>query len=225
MRALTSGEKADPLRKCRWILDGIITKARASAFPSPSTMRPPRSRPFSRVNSMHSRPGLIRSILTELMPRFESGVLKPMPHRVLPVQRIGEALRYVSQTQRVGKVVVAISPEQIKASCVPAAEIGSEATYLITGGLGALGLQVARWLPFTQITPRWATAPSSTGGGGDSSPEPSNPVEMTPGMVVFCHMILFDSERELAMTLGRTSLVTEGPAEVLSKAPLDLFSV
>ncbi|MEK9752786.1 MAG: Xaa-Pro peptidase family protein [Rhodospirillaceae bacterium] len=49
-----------------------------------------------------------------------------------------------------------------------------------------------------------------------------NPVEFEPGMVVFCHMIIFDSDAELAMTLGETVLVTAGGHERLSSAPLDL---
>ena len=43
-----------------------------------------------------------------------------------------------------------------------------------------------------------------------------------PGMVFFLHMIIFDSHHGLAMTLGRTSLVSETGAEPLSLAPLDL---
>ena len=50
-----------------------------------------------------------------------------------------------------------------------------------------------------------------------------NPVEVGPGMVFFLHMILFDDDAGLAMTLGRTSLVTERGAEPLSRAPLDLI--
>src|SRR3546814_7794660 len=50
----------------------------------------------------------------------------------------------------------------------------------------------------------------------------ANPVAFAPGMVVFCHMILFNSEAGVAMTLGRTSVVTaEGP-EPLSRASLEL---
>ena len=49
-----------------------------------------------------------------------------------------------------------------------------------------------------------------------------NPVEIAPGMVFFLHMILMDSEAGLAMTLGRTSLITARGAEPLSKAALDL---
>ena len=51
-----------------------------------------------------------------------------------------------------------------------------------------------------------------------------NPVEIAPGMTIFCHMIIFDNERGIAMTLGRTSLVTESGPECLSKVPLDLVS-
>ena len=50
-----------------------------------------------------------------------------------------------------------------------------------------------------------------------------NPVKAAPGMVIFVHIIIFDTERGLAMTLGRTSLVTGTGAEPLSKAPLDLI--
>ena len=50
-----------------------------------------------------------------------------------------------------------------------------------------------------------------------------NPVEAAPGMVIFVHIIIFDSERGLAMTLGRTSLITAQDAEPLSQAPLELI--
>jgi Xaa-Pro dipeptidase len=43
-----------------------------------------------------------------------------------------------------------------------------------------------------------------------------------PGMVFFVHIIVFDAEAGLAMTLGRTTLLTERGAEVLSAAPTAL---
>jgi Xaa-Pro dipeptidase len=48
-----------------------------------------------------------------------------------------------------------------------------------------------------------------------------NPVVLAPGMVFFLHMIIFDGENHLAVTLGRTSLVTDKGAEVLTKRELD----
>jgi Xaa-Pro dipeptidase len=44
-----------------------------------------------------------------------------------------------------------------------------------------------------------------------------------PGMVFFCHMILLNSELELAMCPGHTILVTEKGPELLSRSSLDLF--
>jgi Xaa-Pro dipeptidase len=65
----------------------------------------------------------------------------------------------------------------------------------------------------TTFAPNWMDWPMFYGG---------NPVVMRPGMVFFLHMIIFDSEHGLAMTLGRTSLVTDRGADPLSKAALDL---
>ncbi|MEM7422506.1 MAG: Xaa-Pro peptidase family protein [Pseudomonadota bacterium] len=48
------------------------------------------------------------------------------------------------------------------------------------------------------------------------------PTIMAPGMVFFLHMILMDSDTGAAMTLGRTSLVTETGSEPLGRMPLDL---
>jgi Xaa-Pro dipeptidase len=49
-----------------------------------------------------------------------------------------------------------------------------------------------------------------------------NLVTLAPGMVLFLHMILMDSEAGVAMTLGRTSLITDRGSEPLSTGPLDL---
>ena len=49
-----------------------------------------------------------------------------------------------------------------------------------------------------------------------------NPLIIKPGMVFFMHMILMDSENNLAMNLGETYLVTENGNERLGKHKLDL---
>ena len=50
----------------------------------------------------------------------------------------------------------------------------------------------------------------------------SNPYIIQPGNVFFMHMILMDSDNELAMNLGETYLVTEDGNERLGKQKLDL---
>tara|TARA_Y100000590_G_scaffold377341_1_gene443512 strand:- start:971 stop:2125 length:1155 start_codon:yes stop_codon:yes gene_type:complete len=49
-----------------------------------------------------------------------------------------------------------------------------------------------------------------------------NPLILKPGMIFFMHMILMDSENELAMNLGETYLLTEKGNERLGKQKLDL---
>ena len=50
-----------------------------------------------------------------------------------------------------------------------------------------------------------------------------NPYVISPGNVFFMHMILMDSENQLAMNLGETYLVTKKGNERLEKQKLDLI--
>jgi Xaa-Pro dipeptidase len=81
-------------------------------------------------------------------------------------------------------------------------------------GLRAHRLNACGYSLGTTYAPSWMDWPMFFHG---------NPVEVGPGMVFFLHMIVFDSAAGLAMTLGRTSLVTKGGAEPLSDAPLELI--
>ena len=49
-----------------------------------------------------------------------------------------------------------------------------------------------------------------------------NPVMLKSDMVFFMHMILMDSENQLAMNLGETYLVTNDGNERLGKKKMDL---
>jgi Xaa-Pro dipeptidase len=80
-------------------------------------------------------------------------------------------------------------------------------------GLSAHRLNACGYSLGTTYAPSWMDWPMFFHG---------NPVEVGAGMVFFLHMILADSQTGLAMTLGRTSLVTERGAEPLSRALLDL---
>lgn len=98
--------------------------------------------PFDLLDISLETPGLIAELLGELMQEFRAGALQPLPHKVFTIQDTVSAFRYMAQSKHIGKVVISI-PES------PTAErqrVRSDASYLITGGLGALGLKVARWL-------------------------------------------------------------------------------
>jgi Xaa-Pro dipeptidase len=66
----------------------------------------------------------------------------------------------------------------------------------------------------TTFAPNWMDWPMLYAGQ-------SLPAE--PGMVFFIHIIVFDADAGLAMTLGRTSLVTAAGSTPLSAAPTDLI--
>ncbi len=89
----------------------------------------------------------------------------------------------------------------------------AHARVLDDAGLSAYRLNACGYALGTTYAPNWMDWPMLFHG---------NPVIAAPGMVFFLHMIIFDDDEGLAMTLGRTSLVTEEGAEVLSQAPLDL---
>ncbi|MGF1592457.1 MAG: M24 family metallopeptidase [Kiloniellaceae bacterium] len=107
--------------------------------------------------------------------------------------------------------------EAVEAQLVPGKTYG-EAFDAHTGVMDAAGYQAHRlnacgYSLGTTFAPNWMDWPMLYH---------ANPVPFAPGMVVFCHMILFNSEAGVAMTLGRTSLVTEKGPEALSRAGLDL---
>ena len=52
-----------------------------------------------------------------------------------------------------------------------------------------------------------------------------NPYQIVPGNIFFMHMILMDSDNQLAMNLGETYLVTQDGNERLGKQKLDLVTV
>jgi NADPH:quinone reductase-like Zn-dependent oxidoreductase len=89
------------------------------------------------------KPQLIGAILHELMTLFAAGTLRPLPLRVFPMQQVIEAFRSMARAEHLGKIVVALKPENEAGQSFRIRENG---TYLITGGLGGLGLAVARWL-------------------------------------------------------------------------------
>ncbi len=84
-------------------------------------------------------PAFVGGLLRELLPDFERGVLKPLPHRDFALTRVREAFRFMAGGRHIGKIVVTR-----EATGQPL--LRPDACYLITGGLGALGIEVARWL-------------------------------------------------------------------------------
>ncbi|MBD1912333.1 MULTISPECIES: type I polyketide synthase [unclassified Leptolyngbya] len=80
-------------------------------------------------------PGQIQSLLQDVLRLLQAGKLHPIHHQVLAAKDTIEAFRTMQQGRHLGKLVV-----------TPTFSPRPDGSYLITGGLGALGLQVAQWL-------------------------------------------------------------------------------
>ena len=80
--------------------------------------------------------------LRGLVAEVAAGGLAPLPQRTFVAAEAVDAFRYMAQARHIGKVVITAA----SAPAASAPPIRGDATYLVTGGLGALGLEVARWL-------------------------------------------------------------------------------
>jgi acyl transferase domain-containing protein/acyl carrier protein len=81
-------------------------------------------------------PERIAEMLSAIVAGFDSGHLRPLPTRSFAIERAEEAFRFMAQARHVGKLVLL----PVRRS------VAARSTVLITGGLGALGLETARYL-------------------------------------------------------------------------------
>jgi Xaa-Pro dipeptidase len=96
----------------------------------------------------------------------------------------------------------------------PMADVfAAHARVLDEAGMGAHRLNACGYSLGPRFSPSWME---------DQMFYEGAPTVMEPGMVFFLHMILMDSATGTAMTLGRTSLVTEAAAEGLSRMPVEM---
>ena len=107
---------------------------------------------------------------------------------------------------------------EVEATIAPGRAAGevfdAHARVMDTHGLQEHRLAACGYSLGAKFTPSWMDWPMFYSG---------NPWVLEPGMVMFAHMIIMDSDTGTAMCLGRTSLVTGTGSEPLSKAPLDLI--
>ncbi|MEM9568354.1 MAG: SDR family NAD(P)-dependent oxidoreductase [Cyanobacteria bacterium P01_E01_bin.34] len=105
-------------------------------------------------------PDIIADMLAEIMPLFESGALIPLPLTTFAIEDTISAFRYMQQARHIGKIVLTQCPHRHTSlshqdsSAIPLADsdrdrsvrFKPDATYLIAGGLGDLGLLTAKWM-------------------------------------------------------------------------------
>ncbi|XP_077520061.1 fatty acid synthase-like [Amblyomma americanum] len=85
-----------------------------------------------------------------------SGVVRPLDSNPFSVDKAEEAFRFMSSGRHIGKVVLEVHPEECTPEMAPASPLVVEAlartwfyeqkSYVIIGGLGGFGLELAEWM-------------------------------------------------------------------------------
>jgi len=105
----------------------------------------------------------------------------------------------------------------VEAAMVPGRSFGdvfdAHAKALEQRGMARHRLNACGYSLGARFTPSWMDMPMFYQG---------NPELIAPGMTLFAHMIIMDSDAGAAMCLGRTYLTTDGAPEPLSRHGLDL---
>ena len=79
------------------------------------------------------------SVLRDVMKMIAAGTLKTLAHTRWPIAEAGAAMEFMQSARHIGKNVLVMPP-------VASGRLRSDRTYLVTGGLGGIGIVVAEWL-------------------------------------------------------------------------------
>ncbi|HXS85984.1 MAG TPA: SDR family NAD(P)-dependent oxidoreductase [Mycobacterium sp.] len=92
------------------------------------------------------RPAYVGALLRDIVAHLEQGAFRPLPVRTFPAEKTATALRTLAQGKQIGKVAVSVDRRQPGHHEQLPAQFEPDATYLITGGLGGIGLATASWM-------------------------------------------------------------------------------
>jgi NAD(P)-dependent dehydrogenase (short-subunit alcohol dehydrogenase family)/acyl carrier protein len=88
----------------------------------------------------------VRLMLDRILTLFRSGALKPLPAKVFPMEQIVGAYRTMQQAGHIGKIVATLPPWCGDRAIDHPEAFRPDATYLITGAFGGIGMGLTQWL-------------------------------------------------------------------------------
>ncbi|MGW7688466.1 SDR family NAD(P)-dependent oxidoreductase [Streptomyces asiaticus] len=96
--------------------------------------------------TIREEPGEIAALLADVVQGFERGDFTALPVTVHPFGDAPAAFTAMAKARHTGKLVLVPTAGETVTTAPGAAPVRPFGTYLITGGLGALGLETARYL-------------------------------------------------------------------------------
>ncbi len=103
-------------------------------------------RPFDLAAVVKEDEALITGMFGHLMDELQSGRLTPLPQAIFTMNEAEDSFRFMAQARHIGKVVLTREDDCRRELIQANGLVRGDGAYLITGGLGALGLLMARWL-------------------------------------------------------------------------------
>ncbi|XP_012251516.2 fatty acid synthase-like [Athalia rosae] len=105
------------------------------------------------LDTLFSEPSDMKSELVRILDEgVKTGVVKPLVRTVFPMDQVEAAFRYMAAGKHIGKVILEIREQKEKRprTSLPLAHpryyCSEDGSYLIHGGLGGFGLELADWL-------------------------------------------------------------------------------
>lgn len=93
-----------------------------------------------------------KKVITDMISRdMERGIIKPLPSTVFKANEVEKAFRFLASGRHIGKVLLQIREDE-KSKCslpikvIPTLFFDNNLVYIIPGGLGGFGLELADWL-------------------------------------------------------------------------------
>lgn len=93
---------------------------------------------------LYTRPRVVEQALVELVHALDGGAIEPLATEAFPIACATDAMRTMAEARHTEKIVLRMRDPKAEIA-LPRSSVGvrQDATYLVTGGLGALGLEVA----------------------------------------------------------------------------------
>ncbi|XP_030748833.1 fatty acid synthase-like isoform X2 [Sitophilus oryzae] len=107
------------------------------------------------LDALITQRNMIKHTLVKLiLDSLSKGLLKPLDATIFEKDQAEEAFRYMGTGKHTGKVLInirqeedlVVEPSRVPYPCVPRYYCNSDKSYIICGGLGGFGLELADWL-------------------------------------------------------------------------------
>ncbi|CAK3821415.1 polyketide synthase [Lecanosticta acicola] len=108
------------------------------------------------IDQLWKKPQLLRRLILNTLDYYVQGLTTPVrPNKVFPASQTQDAFRYMQKGQHIGRVCISIphkpwpsreTAEMETSRTTGTIAFGSQASYLMVGGLGGLGRAIAAWM-------------------------------------------------------------------------------